>query len=80
MRWTVVHVGAGECKADTCRSSGFGGRSVQDLLRGPGGKVVQGDALSLQPLLTGVQQVVILLQENTFVPSAREATTHRPMK
>lgn len=36
--------------------------SIQDLLRGPERKVVQRDAQRHQPVLTGVQQCVVLLQ------------------
>lgn len=38
------------------------GLAVQDLLRGPERKVVRGDAQRRQPLLTGVQQRVVLLR------------------
>lgn len=41
--------------------------STQDLLRGPEGKIVQRDTQSLQLLLTGLQQVVVLLQVTRYL-------------
>lgn len=71
--------GAG--KTDTWRSSVRGGwssrvlylsLSIQDLLWGPEGEVKQGETQSLQPLLTGLQQLVILLHiKHTAVSDSR---------